>query len=199
MGKVIKINKSDFNLLIKRIVTEEKERLLSEKTNTLNEESSNELLRSIYSLAKNNNGNFKSEAQAAFLKRQIDLRDGVVGSQEMYGNSVSVHVEYDDKGITKIYTHSHKTNRDVVKFTRISDEQFKDDQDRFITNRNAEIERSKSAIAQNLQQRIDLLRNDIRELGDEVVNNPSIANTLNKAIARYELELADLERQLAEL
>ena len=199
MGKVIKINKSDFNLLIKRIVNEEKERLLSEKTNILNEEGPNELLRSIYSLAKNNNGNFKSEAQAAFLKRQIDLRDGVVGSQEMYGNSVSVHAEYDDKGITKIYTHSHKTNRDVVKFTRISDEQFKDNQDRFITNRNAEIERSKSRIAQNLQQRIDLLRNDIRELGDEAVNNPSIANTLNKAIVRYELELADLERQLAEL
>jgi hypothetical protein len=199
MWKVIKINKSDFNLLIKRIVNEEKERLLSEKTNILNEEGPNELLRSIYSLAKNNNGNFKSEAQAAFLKRQIDLRDGAVGSHEVYGNSVTVFVEYDDKGITKIYTHSSKTNRDVVKFTRISDEQFKDNQDRFITNRNAEIERSKSRIAQNLQQRIDLLRNDMRELGDDAVNNPSIANTLNKAIARYELELADLERQLAEL
>jgi hypothetical protein len=117
----------------------------------------------------------------------------------VYGNSVTVFVEYDDKGITKIYTHSSKTNRDVVKFTRISDEQFKNDQDRRTANFASEREKAKSGIAQNLQQRIDLLRNDIRELGDDAVNNPSIANTLNKAIVRYELELADLERQLAEL
>lgn len=181
------------------ILNEEKERLLSEKTNILNEADSNELLRSIYSLVKNNNGVFKSEKQAQFLKRQIDLRDGVVGSQEMYGNSVSVYAEYDDKGITKIYTHSHKTNRDVVKFIRISDEQFKDNQDRFISNRNAEIEKAKSGIAQNIQQRIDLLRNDIAELANEIDNNPSVAIILNKHIDRYRLELVDLERQLAEL
>ena len=62
----------------------------SQLKNLLLEEDSNELLRSIYSLAKNNNGLFKSEKQAQFLKRQIDFRDGIVGSQEMYGNSVSV-------------------------------------------------------------------------------------------------------------
>jgi len=171
----------------------------SQLKNLLLEEDSNELLRSIYSLAKNNNGLFKSEKQAQFLKRQIDFRDGIVGSQEMYGNSVSVRAEYDDKGITKIYTHSHKTNRDVVKFIRISDEQFKDNQDRFISNRNAEIEKAKSGIVQNIQQRIDLLRNDIAELANEIDNNPSVAIILNKHIDRYRLELVDLERQLAEL
>jgi hypothetical protein len=170
-----------------------------EDKSTINEEGSNELLRSIYSLAKNNNGVFKSEKQAQFLKRQIDLRDGVVGNHEAYGNSVSVRVEYDDKGITKIYTHSTKTNRDVVKFRRISDEQFKDNQDRVAATIDSERERYKSAVANNLQQRIDLLRSDIRELGDDADKNPSIAKTLNKAISRYQLELADLERQLAEL
>lgn len=186
---------------MKILITESqlKNLLLEEDKTSINEEDSNELLRSIYSLAKNNNGLFKSEKQAQFLKRQIDFRDGIVGSQEMYGNSVSVRAEYDDKGITKIYTHSHKTNRDVVKFIRISDEQFKDNQDRFISNRNAEIEKAKSGIAQNIQQRIDLLRNDIAELANEIDNNPSMAIILNKHIDRYRLELVDLERQLAEL
>jgi len=186
---------------MKILITESqlKNLLLEEDKTSINEEDSNELLRSIYSLAKNNNGLFKSEKQAQFLKRQIDFRDGIVGSQEMYGNSVSVRAEYDDKGITKIYTHSHKTNRDVVKFIRISDEQFKDNQDRFISNRNAEIEKAKSGIVQNIQQRIDLLRNDIAELANEIDNDPSMAIILNKHIDRYRLELVDLERQLAEL
>jgi len=186
---------------MKILITESqlKNLLLEEDKTPINEEGSNELLRSIYSLAKNNNGVFKSEKQAQFLKRQIDFRNGMVGSQEMYGNSVSVHAEYDDKGITKIYTHSTKTNRDVVKFRRISDEQFKDNQDRRTAYYSSEMENVKSLRAQNLQQRIDILRNDIRELGYEVDNNPSIANILNKSIIRYQLELADLERQLAEL
>jgi len=171
----------------------------SQLKNLLLEEDSNELLRSIYSLAKNNNGLFKSEKQAQFLKRQIDFRDGIVGSQEMYGNSVSVRAEYDDKGITKIYTHSHKTNRDVVKFIRISDEQFKDNQDRRAVNFASEREKAKSGIAQNIQQRIDFLRNDIAELANEIDNDPSMAIILNKHIDRYRLELVDLERQLAEL
>ena len=186
---------------MKILITESqlKNLLLEEDKAPINEEDSNELLRSIYSLAKNNNGLFKSEKQAQFLKRQIDFRDGIVGSQEMYGNSVSVRAEYDDKGITKIYTHSHKTNRDVVKFIRISDEQFKDNQDRRTANYASERENVKSLIAQNLQQRIDLLRNDIREYMDEIDNDPSMAKILNKYIDRYQLELADLERQLAEL
>ena len=75
----------------------------------------------------------------------------------------------------------------------------KDNQDRRTAYYSSEMENVKSLRAQNLQQRIDILRNDIRELGYEVDNNPSIANILNKSIIRYQLELADLERQLAEL
>jgi hypothetical protein len=53
------------NFDLKRFLSENK--LTSfEKTNTLDEIDSNELLKSVYSLAKNNNGIFKSDAQAGF-------------------------------------------------------------------------------------------------------------------------------------
>jgi hypothetical protein len=186
------------NFDLKRFLSENK--LTSfERTNTLDEIDSNELLKSVYSLAKNNNGIFKSDAQAGFLKRMIDQRDGMIGSHEMYGNSVSVFAEYDDKGITKIYTHSPSTNRDVVKFTRISDDQFKANQERFRASKEAEISKANSGIAQNLQQRIDALKTDIRELGYEADKHPAVVHIINKQISKYESELADLERQLADL
>ena len=57
----------------------------------------NDLAKSIYTLAKYNNGYFKSPAQAQFLKGQLDRRMGSVASGEMYGNGYTDWAEYDDK------------------------------------------------------------------------------------------------------
>lgn len=62
-------------------------------------ENSIDLRRSVLGLVKNNNGIFKSEKQAAFLKSIIDQRDGVIGHTE-HGRPYSAY--YDDKGITKV-------------------------------------------------------------------------------------------------
>lgn len=62
-------------------------------------ENSIDLRMSVLGLVKNNNGIFKSEKQASFLKSLIDQQDGVVGHTE---HGRPYFAEYDDKGITKI-------------------------------------------------------------------------------------------------
>jgi chromosome segregation ATPase len=77
-----------------------------------------DIAKSIYGLAKNNNGYFKSPAQAQFLKGQLDRRDGVVGSGNTYGNSHTDFAEYDDKGIIKIERHLATTGNSKIIFQR---------------------------------------------------------------------------------
>lgn len=80
--------------------------------------SPDDLAKSIYSLAKYNNGYFKSPAQAQFLKGQLDRRDGVVGTGNTYGNSHTDFAEYDDKGIVKIERNLATTNKSKIVFQR---------------------------------------------------------------------------------
>lgn len=75
-----------------------------------------EISKSIFGLAKNNNGFFKSEKQAQFLISQIDLLDGLIGYAEMGYNSCPIYADTDKNGITKI---SKRTvNGLVVMFER---------------------------------------------------------------------------------
>jgi hypothetical protein len=62
-------------------------------------ENSIDLRMSVLGLIKNNNGIFKSEKQAAFLKSIIDQNDGLVGHTE-HGRPYFAY--HDDKGITKV-------------------------------------------------------------------------------------------------
>lgn len=72
---------------------------------------------SIMSLAKNNNGFFKSEKQAAFLTNILSKLDGCIGHNVIYNNSVPVFVDWDEKGIIKIVAKSSKTG-DKLMFVR---------------------------------------------------------------------------------
>lgn len=69
------------------------------ENNDMLSENSIDLKISVLDLAKNNNGMFKSEKQASFLKSMIDQREGLVGHTE---HGRPYFAEYDDKGITKI-------------------------------------------------------------------------------------------------
>ena len=162
-----------------------------------------DLGKSIYTLAKYNNGYFKSPTQAQFLKQQIDLRNGVVGSHEMYGNSVSVNVEYDNRGITKIYTHSSKTNRDVVKFTRKSDEEFSDLKATQIDNANKNFldtistyEKQIKEIEQEMQEVSDDLKAAMEQKPEKA---ESFQRILNSTVEKYQLRIADLEASINQL
>ena len=71
---------------------------------------------SIFGLAKNNNGQFKSEAQAKFLTSKMDEVDGYVGSVTSGYNSCPVFAEYDSEGIIKLTKSTKKGH--VVMFDR---------------------------------------------------------------------------------
>jgi hypothetical protein len=62
-------------------------------------ENSIDLRMSVLGLVKNNNGIFKSEKQADFLKSIINQNDGLIGHTE-HGRPYFAY--HDDKGITKV-------------------------------------------------------------------------------------------------
>jgi hypothetical protein len=95
--KVKNIHKA--NLLNEVRYLESKGLLKESETNDVLSESSIDLRMSVLGLAKNNNGIFKSEKQASFLKLMIDERDGLIGHTE-HGRPYLA--DYDDKGIIKI-------------------------------------------------------------------------------------------------
>jgi hypothetical protein len=74
------------------------------------------LAQSVFSLAKSNNGFFKSTKQADFLISKINSLEGFVGTVTSGYNSCAIFAENDDKGITKI-TKSTKKGQ-VVMFER---------------------------------------------------------------------------------
>lgn len=70
----------------------------NEDNDILSEDSIN-LKMSVLGLCKYNNGMFKSEKQASFLKSMMDQKNGLVGHTE---HGRPYFAEYDDNGITKI-------------------------------------------------------------------------------------------------
>ncbi len=75
-----------------------------------------EISKSIFALAKSNNGFFKSEKQSAFLISQLKNFDGCIGHADSGYNSCPIFASWDDKGITKIIKSSK--NGDFLMFER---------------------------------------------------------------------------------
>lgn len=75
-----------------------------------------EISKSIFGLAKSNNGFFKSEKQAQFLSSKIDEFSGYIGHANSGYNSCPIFASYDEKGITKIIKETK--NGDVLMFER---------------------------------------------------------------------------------
>ena len=75
-----------------------------------------EISKSIFGLAKSNNGFFKSEKQAAFLISQMSDLGGLIGHANSGYNSCPIFASWDEKGITKIIK-STKSG-DVLMFER---------------------------------------------------------------------------------
>lgn len=149
---------------------------------------------SVYSLAKNNNGFFKSEKQAELLKREIDYNDGVIGSNEMYGNQATVFAEYDNEGITRIYTHSSKTNRNLNKFTRINNDIYIANQERLKNSREENLKNVKQGIIQTIKDNIKIKEDEIKQIESLINNdNKKIFDTLllnlKKELKNYQIEL----------
>jgi hypothetical protein len=80
--------------------------------------------KSIFTLAKSNNGFFKSEKQSVFLISQLNQFGGFIGHADSGYNSCPLFASWDDKGITKIVKLSKKG--DVLMFERKKEGQLTD-------------------------------------------------------------------------
>ena len=163
----------------------------------------NDLAKSIYTLAKYNNGYFKSPAQAQFLKGQLDRRMVSVASGEMYGNGYTDWAEYDDRGITRIWRHLSKTNQDKDIFTRKSDEEFSDSKSTQIDNANKNFldtisiyEKQIKEIEQEMQEVSDDLKASMEQKPEKA---ESFQRILDSTMEKYQSRIADLEDTINQL
>lgn len=78
------------------------------------------IAKSIFGLAKYNNGLFKSEKQRDFLISKIKQNGGLIGHSNSGYHSCPIFASYDDKGITKIVKHrsTKKGYKNEIMFTR---------------------------------------------------------------------------------
>ena len=156
----------------------------------------NDLAKSIYTLAKYNNGYFKSPAQAQVLKGQLDRRMGSVASGEMYGNGYTDWAEYDDRGITRIWRHLSKTNQDKDIFTRKSDEEFSDSKSTQIDNANKNFLDTISIYEQEMQEVSDDLKASMEQKPEKA---ESFQRILDSTMEKYQSRIADLEDTINQL
>ena len=78
------------------------------------------IAKSIFGLAKYNNGLFKSEKQRDFLISKIKQNGGLIGHSNSGYHTCPIFASYDDKGITKIVKHrsTKKGHKSETMFTR---------------------------------------------------------------------------------
>lgn len=116
------------------------------------------ILISVYSLANNNNGFFKSEKQAQFLISELDKVGGQFIEWFAFGytgkekHSRFVTVSYDNQGIIEIRTKAEKSGKGSVKFTRKTAQEFAAIQAAKIAQCNAETIQSIAAIENNIAE-----------------------------------------------
>lgn len=112
-----------------------------------------EISKSIFGLAKSNNGFFKSEKQAAFLISQMSEFGGCIGHAKSGYNSCPIFASWDEKGITKIVKAAK--NGDVIMFER--------KQEGILTS--LEIKEIKS-----LERKIKTIENEVKKRQDSFDN-----------------------------
>lgn len=112
-----------------------------------------EISKSIFGLAKSNNGFFKSEKQSKFLIAQMSEFGGCIGHANSGYNSCPIFASWDEKGITKIVKSAK--NGDVIMFER--------KQEGILTS--LEIKEIK-----RLERKIKTLENEVKERQDSFDN-----------------------------
>lgn len=80
-----------------------------------------DISKSIFSLARYNNGKFKSQKQADFIIAFLKERGGYVGNFHNGYHAVDFTAEWDNEGITKITSRAVKSNKQKVVFQRKDD------------------------------------------------------------------------------
>jgi hypothetical protein len=103
----------------------------------------NNVLISLFALAKNNNGFFKSEKQAQFLTKFLADNEGIFIESFSFGYTGKTKAErttfftWDDQGITKITTKASVSGKESVKFARMDSAEYDAKKAKAIADHNA--------------------------------------------------------------
>ncbi|MCF8340179.1 MAG: hypothetical protein K9I82_04310 [Chitinophagaceae bacterium] len=79
---------------------------------------SEQLKKSVMSLARTNNGYFKSENQKTFLIEHLGMYEGLLGYTSGIKYKNPIFADYDSNGITKIYKRMMSSNKIEIIFER---------------------------------------------------------------------------------
>ena len=145
-----------------------------------------DILKSVYTLAKHNNGYFKSEKQASFLKSRIDMigcfcESFSFGYHGGASNTRTIHIDYDDHGITSIRSVADKSKKEKIIFTRKSEEDYQ-----------KQIEYKKAVTETRLQLE------KLRQRRDELTNlKKQISNWMVKQLNNLNVETLDVENKVS--
>lgn len=145
-----------------------------------------DILRSCYSLAKYNNGHFKSEKQAAFLSRSLSTYGGVFTESFSFGefggalSTCTVAVQWDEKGIVSIVRTSSKGKQKQV-FQRVEESTYQEAQ--------AELQRKRDIMAKLNAEYDRMLAEDIQKAQHLLRNAGIPVNGDYEQDCRYRLEL----------
>lgn len=157
-----------------------------------------ELAKNVYSLAKNNNGLFKSEAQGNFLIEQLNLSDGYLGQTNGIKYKNPIFAEYNKEGITKIYKQMAASTKVEIIFERKVEGELTSLEVKAL----ASYKRKLKKLEKELKERMtSFLTGDFNSSGDPSTYTEDIIEMYNrdndvkiKAIEHIKSEIAKLEK-----
>jgi hypothetical protein len=157
-----------------------------------------ELAKNVYSLAKNNNGLFKSEVQGNFLIEQLNLSDGYLGQTNGIKYKNPIFAEYNKEGITKIYKQMAASTKVEIIFERKVEGELTSLEVKAL----ASYKRKLKKLEKELKERMtSFLTGDYNSSGDPSTYTEDIIEMYNrhndvkiKAIEHIKSEIAKLEK-----
>ena len=157
-----------------------------------------ELAKNVYSLAKNNNGLFKSEVQGNFLIEQLNLSDGYLGQTNGIKYKNPIFAEYNKEGITKIYKQMAASTKVEIIFERKVEGELTSLEVKAL----ASYKRKLKKLEKELKERMtSFLSGDYNSSGDPSTYTEDIIEMYNrhndvkiKAIEHIKSEIAKLEK-----
>ena len=157
-----------------------------------------ELAKNVYSLAKNNNGLFKSEVQGNFLIEQLNLSDGYLGQTNGIKYKNPIFAEYNKEGITKIYKQMAASTKVEIIFERKVEGELTSLEVKAL----ASYKRKLKKLEKELKERMtSFLTGDYNSSGDPSTYTEDIIEMYNrhndvkiKAIEHIKSEIAELEK-----
>jgi hypothetical protein len=147
---------------------------------------------SVWSLVKSNNGKFKSDKQAAFLKSQLEKTDGVIKGGEIYGHGFNFFVDWDDEGITKITQNNQKTGNKEVKWERKMEGTLRPQDEKMLKKLNKTLKTD--------EEELNRLKTDLEKFeSGEYRPSPNFDETLKRLIATKTARVASTKDAINKL